>query len=126
MKKRLTLEQTWKNCLKMWEWIVEEYEQQACPDFDDIEALKQRWCKENNWAKKLFCNCFFCQFAERDRPEYLNCRKCPARRIDPEFNCQAEEYEFELFPVAFLAKLKELDKKRRQKTKTKTRKSRRA
>ena len=48
--KKLTLNQTWVLCLKMWKWIAEQVK---AGNEDDIEDLKEQWLKKNGWEGEL-------------------------------------------------------------------------
>lgn len=100
----MNLDKTWEECLRMWKWIVENLDDTNC-----VEELKVQWLDKNGYDD-LRHECFFCEVAGRCGYGSTNCNKCPARDVDPDFNCCFTEYDYELYPKAFYAKLVELDK----------------
>ena len=106
--KRLTLDQTWEQCLKMWRWIV----RQPCPR--DVDALKTQWLEKNGF-NYVQAGCFFCEFTQKDEA----CSRCPGAKVDRDFRCWDEDYEWEEKPAAFLREITELNKIRLTKKKGK-------
>ena len=110
--KKLTVDQTWEQCLAMWKWIS------LCigrGTKKSIAKLKAEWLAKTN-IRVLQDNCFFCEKAMKDAQRrklewfYPNCKTCPAKKVDAEFNCQDHGYDFLHQPRKFYAKLKQLDK----------------
>ena len=102
--KKLTLNKTWEQCLKMWRWIV----RQPCPRC--VNELKEKWLEKNGFDfDELENDCFFCDYATR----YGGCEiSCPGNIIDKNFCCGDYDYHFLRKPAAFLRKITELNKKR--------------
>jgi len=110
--KKLTLNQTWRKCLKMWKWIVEHLDEDksVCDLKTDYLLLKTRESPTND--------CYFCEwlgqnvYGDVDEP----CASfCPGVLVNSRFNCCAKTYHYEYKPRAFYRKLLELDKKRKAK-----------
>lgn len=99
--KKLNLNETWEQCLKMWRWIV----RQPCPR--NIYTLKDTWLKEHGFGNNfLYNDCFFCDY------NCVSCKKCPGYKVDRDFHCENYEYNYSAKPTAFLRKITELNKKR--------------
>lgn len=119
--KRLTLDETWALCLKMWKWIAKEVRAANKAEKPwDVSELKWDWCKKHRY-RRLYYYCFFCEYVEKRK--YKCCREnisllCPPRKIDKDFNCQKKAYQFEKHPIKFYKKLVELNKIRLAKKKT--------
>ena len=111
---KMTLEQTWTYCLKMWKWIAKNYNSQCF-----VIGLKRQWLKKNGFGDNCIDQkCFFCHYAYRKGGGYKKgCDKCPAIKIDPTFHCKDSSYHFLNNPIAFYAKLVELNKIRKGKEK---------
>jgi hypothetical protein len=110
--KRLTLDQTWEQCLKMWKLIS------LCKGRGtnkSIDELKIEWLSKTK-IRVLQDNCFFCEKAMKDSQKrklawfYPSCNTCPAKKVDNSFNCLNNDYNFKGEPRKFYAKLKELNK----------------
>ena len=111
---KLTLDKTWDECLKMWRWIV----RQSCPR-DDIGELKRRYIEKKE-LPDIFCGCFFCEYNVTRRKKASKrlsggCCFCPARKIDKDFLCDNNNYNYAAKPAAFLRKITELNKIRLKK-----------
>lgn len=125
-EKKLTIEQAWTLCLKMWKWIAENYKN------DKIESttqLKKRWLKENKTLPEmkdvdinyLSFSCFFCQYnveqrASKIKVNYddanMDCSKCPAKLVSKRFCCERyEAYNWMCKPKQFYKRIKELHEK---------------
>ncbi|MDD5381896.1 MAG: hypothetical protein PHG53_09720 [Phycisphaerae bacterium] len=96
--KKLTLDKTWYECLRMWRDIVHS------------GYFKEEWLEKSGYEDELYNNCFFCEWAKQHRGGGLTCDACPAKEIDAEFECGKEEYDYLFHPDLFLAKLEELNK----------------
>lgn len=105
---KLTLDQAWDICLKLWTEVVR--------DIDEGSRLSVVRLKQNHLpAQFRYCalGCPFCQFTdERRKPGDTNCQHCPARLVDPTFMCHSKLYGYNVDARLFLAKLQELDAKR--------------
>lgn len=117
--KKLTLNQTWRMCLKKWAWVDKIIAaMDACGrkrEFLSVEELKEVWCLDHGYPD-LFNNCFFCEYAQSIDSEGLDdCDNCPGRLVDKEFHCMNLMYDYFDKPHKFYAQLVKLDKKRRAK-----------
>ena len=106
LKRKLSLDETWRRCLKMWKWIVEN------SDNDDVPCLKKRYFQENRRFKEPEELCYFCEYDEHHYKK-ITCETCPGRMIDESFDCCDSDYYYKDRPKVFYKKLLELDKKRR-------------
>ncbi|MCJ7776850.1 MAG: hypothetical protein MUP16_00830 [Sedimentisphaerales bacterium] len=108
--KKLTLNQTWVLCLRMWKWIARVWIKG-----DDVNKLKKEWWEKHGFSVSHLSsgNCFFCNSAGYKSSD--DCVRCPGKKIDKDFDCMCEEYDYEEKPKAFYAKLLRLDKIRRGK-----------
>ena len=98
------LDRCWKNCLRMWKWIAENWKSGI-----DVDIMKEQWLRSHKFSN-LYNNCFFCNYAS-------DCDRCPATIINKRFHCMNTTYHFWRKPKAFYAKLSELDAKRTGKKK---------
>lgn len=117
----MTIDQTWKNCLRMWKWINTEWK----PGMKSKE-LKEQWF-EKFWRdkKQIELHCFFCEYhikhdslgsiREADRPLSQGCQHCPGVLVNKCFHCERKSYNW-WGPKTFYKKLLQLDAKRRAKT----------
>ncbi|MAF25285.1 hypothetical protein CL634_06885 [bacterium] len=111
--KKMSLEDTWYNCLKMWKWIAGQIKKD---ENLDVDVLKEKWLKKYKFSA-VHANCFFCEYiAKRDD---VFCRKCPGCKVDKEFDCRSVKYYYFHKPVAFYEKLVELNKIREKSKKNK-------
>ena len=121
--KKLTLNQTWVLCLRMWRWIAHKWE-----EGDVVWKLKDQWLIDNGYSDiDLQHDCFFCEWAVlqrlskrneiQKRSEYIHgqgCKKwCPGCKVDSEFNCRNSKYNYDLKPKAFYAELLRLNQIRK-------------
>lgn len=113
---KLTLNQTWRECLKMWKWIVEQIDFKTFHKIKNktryIERLKREYLKSINLDNVIMMNCFFCEYDDKHEDE---CQSCPGRLAVPDFRCINKSYSWSSCPDKFYAKLLELDKKRKSK-----------
>jgi hypothetical protein len=112
--KRLTVNETWEQCLDMWKWISLCIGRKTKKSLGD---LKEEWLQKNGLSKSTIQdNCFFCDLAKRidDRSGkgwfYPSCVSCPGKKVDEYFQCENLQYHFFENPLAFYAKLKRLNK----------------
>lgn len=102
--RRLSIEETWKECLRMWKWIS----QHCCGD--DVGIFKQKWLDKHGYLK-TDSGCFFCAYAKSSGIYSNRClAHCPARKVDPDFICDDCSYSFLDQPEQFYQKLVELNK----------------
>lgn len=106
--KRLTLDETWEQCLAMWKWISRQCKNKKRPQISFIQDLKKEWLVKNGIEPyELNHDCFFC---EHDRNYRGLCFSCPAKKIDAKFHCDNTGNSWTTEPRKFYAKLKELNK----------------
>lgn len=112
--KRLTLDETWVLCLKMWKWIAAQKKENRRKDG---EILKIEWLESHGYrCGELHLDCFFCEYGYyHAKGKKGTCDKCPARKINPKFDCLSIGYGYNDKPIAFYAKLVALNKKRKSK-----------
>lgn len=115
--KKLTLNQTWRKCLKMWKWIVENLNKD-----EDVDELKDRYVEEKlKGDVDIYNGCYFCDWNSQqgiytDPLDSLPaCSQCPGVLVSPKFRCEGKSYCWHTKPRAFYRKLLELDKKRKAK-----------
>lgn len=113
----MTLNETWKNCLRMWKWIVEQIDdkkQLNDNNYDNhfMPHLKEEFLKKHHFTKKIESDCFFCEYSNRGCKSF-NCRKCPGIKVDPNFDCLDSSYHFMLNPQKFYRKLLRLNARRK-------------
>ncbi len=111
------LDRCWKNCLRMWKWITENWNAKC-----DIDNMKYEWLAGHGFRRKsIFSNacCFFCEHQAthgRGHFEYRGvpkCKHCPGVYVSKTFDCYAKTYHYENKPKAFYRKLLQLDAKRK-------------
>ena len=112
MAKKMTLNETWTKCMKMWRWIAK---MEKAGDKRMVDGLKEEWCEKHGFAEKLEYDCFFCEYDLRFRND---CSKCPGYLVDPHFDCRNNDgYHYRAQPIAFFNKLCALNRKRLKKVK---------
>lgn len=105
-KHKLTLDEAWVECIKMWEWIVKHLAEA------NTTELKRQYV-EKFWPKLcgfLDLDCYFCAYSNQQTQTCFSCDACPGQLVDPSFHCCNNEYSYNDNPRAFLAKIKELHK----------------
>ncbi len=114
--RKLTLEQTWVEQLKMSRWIAQQVK---AGSIKSVCSLKHEYLESRIKGYELDdvrCECFFCEYNEKQsKPKHESCRLCPARKVDPNFACWNPDYRFTKHPAAFLRKLESLNRKRKLK-----------
>ena len=106
MAKKMTLDEAWDKCLKMWRWVVKQTKED---DTLVVRELKRDWLKVNDPDASLADDCYFCEYADQCDDA---CSSCPGVLADKFFDCGASGCEWDIEPLAFLAKLEELNRKR--------------
>jgi len=107
---RLTLGRTWELCLLTWKWIAK---QRTLHPRANVWVLKEQWLEDHNIeGLERYANCFFCRFAERGVNNDFSCRRCPAVKVDPDFNCRLDRIHYSRHPRLFYKELVRLNKKR--------------
>ena len=113
--KRLNLDQTWIQCLKMWKWIAEEVRRlDRLNKMWDVNALKEQWLNENGFGA-INEECFFCEYAIKARNRSIKgwdtiCPYCPAEKVDSSFSCTRDGHDYKYEPLNFLEELLRLNK----------------
>lgn len=115
---KMILDQTWKNCLRMWKWIAETWK----PGMN-VCTLKRQWLKKF-WKKEKnpHVECFFCEYNQYnlcnirgvDDPFHSGCQQCPGILVSTRFHCGRTTYYYRDKPKKFYQKLLQLDVKRRK------------
>lgn len=102
--KKISLEQTWRLCLKMWKWIALKYLENPQRS---VNNLKQQWLDENGFdSNPIQSGCFFCHYKGGDKDCIDN---CPGVLIDQDFFCTYHEYDYWSQPLAFYQELLRLN-----------------
>jgi len=112
-KMKLSLDDTWKNCLSMWRWIAKEVKGNSPHSVDTLKAM---WLTANGFADiRVYNNCFFCHYVSQT-PSYdesIDCFPlCPGGKVAKDFDCFNKRYCWSKDPIKFYNKLVSLNKKR--------------
>lgn len=103
---KLSLEMTWKECLRMWKDIT------TLPKYAGMEitAAKILWLQDNGYDEiDVQGECFFCQYNKEHYDwSSRSCDNCPGVMVDKDFSCFDPEYNYDDTPKLFYAKLVEL------------------
>ena len=99
------LDRCWKNCLRMWKWVSENWEPGG-----SVSDLERQWIEFVFDGDEPEMSCFFCHYAIQISD---NCKDCPGRMADASFGCGKASYNWSSKPKAFYRKLLQLDAKRR-------------
>ena len=114
-EKKMTLNQTWKNCLRMWKWIDKVWEFDGAP----VEVLKAVWMDDHGFEATIEEDCFFCEYDVQQGCEIEEdidrCTYCPGVLVNALFHCTRKSYNYAEQPRKFYKKLLELDAKRKVK-----------
>lgn len=111
LKRKLSLEQTWQKCMKMWKEMIEKHWERGMSG----GILKAIYFENHPKMDIPSHKCFFCDYGERHSDyECDECDECPGRFINKGFNCCSTSYHYRHKPKAFYRKLLELDKKRKK------------
>ncbi|TSA58219.1 hypothetical protein D4R42_00130 [bacterium] len=105
MKKKLTLNQTWILCLRMWRWIAKNWK-----PGNSVLYLKNKWLRENGFKDtrtRPIGKCFFCSYSPN------TCCNCPGKLVNPIFNCFNDRYCFITKPKEFYQELLRLNRIRK-------------
>lgn len=111
--KRLTLDETWRECLRMWKFIAKERRKNRTIH---PGTLKAKWFKRYYKGRRRPSHlCFFCGYD--DHYGSRQCSSCPARLVDSNFGkygCEVFScyYNWQMRPIAFYNKLVSLNRKR--------------
>ncbi len=103
--KRLNLNETWRLCLSMWPDVVKAIIKDGRRT---VDSAKRNWTKERGYEEVL-SDCFFCEY-DSQKESSGNCEDCPAKLVDPDFDCRNDEYSYYERPEFFLAKIVSLHK----------------
>lgn len=114
--KKLTLNQSWKRCLRMWKWVIEHLEEFNGEVFD----AKVAWIKQYFFNEGLKENCFFCEYNEQQEGsgegKCVFCSQCPGKLVNRRFDCGNVSYHWYYNPIKFYEKLLQLNAKRLEST----------
>jgi len=111
-KKRLTLNETWVLCLQMRKWVATQRKKGSRVT---ISNLILRWLEKHRYQDgELDSDCFFCEYDRQHRRQRGPCSFCPGVLVEPGFSCTDDDCDYEERPIAFYAKLVELNKKRKR------------
>lgn len=110
--KKLSLNETWDLCLKMWKWIAKE---KRADNKLSVDSLKTEWLQNHGFEKdSVYNDCFFCVYEETHTrtviPKANGCPACPGTKVDLFFNCMDFDYHYDKYPVKFYNKLRALNK----------------
>ena len=103
-KRKLTLDNAWKLCLRQWDWVADKIKK---GDIRDVGDLKEEFLEENGFSD-IDHNCFFCEYDEQNNGR---CNSCPARLVDKRFHCRNKTYDFIIKPLKLRAKIHQLCQK---------------
>ncbi len=97
----MNLQDTWRNCDKMWEWIAENWDGTVHP-----ADMKIEWLKKNRFTRERKWECFFCDYTV-DKDFHVDCSKCPAfGNKSGSFACEHyKTYNWQEEPKAFYRKI---------------------
>ena len=110
--KKLTLNETWTECLKMWKWVADQKRKGDIGGvINNVVFFKRQWLEDNGYCvDNVGSHCFFCEYVDkRDR----GCELCPGRKIDQRFACSNSDYDYFNEPILFYKKLKKLNRIRK-------------
>ena len=113
MKKKLTLDGTWRLCLAQWKCVTEQIE---AGSLMDAVVLKRKWLRKNGYSRtNIAFGCFFCEYNNQNggNSEGDDCSSCPGKMISKSFDCERRPtYSWLYKPLKFHAKLLYLNEKR--------------
>lgn len=119
MARKISLNQTWKNCLRMWKWIDKVYDPDSWMKCD-VEDLKKEWLRKHIPDADITANCFFCEYNESHPKFDETCSHCPGKLVSRSFHCvDRPSYRYDRNPMKFYPKLLQLDAKWRSNVKRK-------
>ncbi|MBW8002573.1 MAG: hypothetical protein FVQ80_11205 [Planctomycetes bacterium] len=104
--KRMTLKQARDFCQSQWRYVIKRV---RAGDRRNVSELKHQWILDHGLERgEVDCDCFYCEYADQKSPGVRDCKYCPGRKIDPEFDCRNVEYRYIYEPEKFYKKLLEL------------------
>lgn len=110
---KMSLDQTWKNCMSMWRSMARKV---RAGDTRHAFDLKQEWLNDHGFDLSSMTDaCFFCQYAKDNTPKkrISTCSYCPACMVDPDFDCDRTDLSYSWDEViGFYNKLVSLNRKR--------------
>jgi len=98
MSLNLSLDEIWAHTIKCFEIITNKATQPL-----DVHYFKMNYIHSHN-LKRTPYHCLFCAYT-MDKFGRKNCDKCPARLVDPTFDCTDVRYHYMNKPKAFYRKL---------------------
>ncbi len=113
---KMSLDQTWENCLSMWKWIAKQVRKNDHDNiFTEVEMYKETWLADNGFTPgDIEADCFFCEY-KRTHKKWVQgdgCGNCPGTYVDKTFSCWKTAYAYEHYPIKFYNKLVSLNRKR--------------
>ncbi len=108
MEKR-TLNECWELCLKMWKWVAWHKSRGAVLGSNGLKII---WARKHGFAKVLESagHCFFCEYHQTHPVLYKEMCNCPAIKVDKDFYCGTEDYDYIGEPIKFYKKIVGLNK----------------
>lgn len=108
-KKISRLDLCWKNCMSLWGWVAEQIKSGSEKTVDE---LKEEWATTHGFTKVLYY-CFFCEYTMTPGEDFEDCNKCPAKKVDKEFECCGDaDIHYSTDPIGFYNNLRALNRKR--------------
>ena len=109
---KLTLNQTWKECLRMWKWIDGEIKKD---NTQCVAALKWAWLGNNGYEpEKVEATCFFCDWCVQNGGG-CSSALCPGKQVSKRIGCDNSANGYDTKPRKFYKKLLQLNAKRKSK-----------
>jgi hypothetical protein len=115
--RRLSLDKTWDECLRMWTWITKHVSLEERFG-STVVLLKEIWLRDYYPQTEMLNGCFFCEYCvgkgEKVWPSkgLQYCKQCPGRLVDPKFNCEEIDQSWFDDPWEFYEQLKYLNRRR--------------
>ncbi len=108
---KLSIDETWRRCMDMWQFIAEQLKNGS---EESSGVLKERWLRSYYPDDDLKYDCYFCEAAKKISFEDHKCMciGCPAREIDPTFDCDNGDNSWHLNGIGFYNTLCDLNQKR--------------
>ena len=108
----MTLNKTWKECISLWRWVAKQIGEGSTLN---VFALKSMWMSDHGFSN-IESDCFFCEYTKQhDKLGDSVCAKCPGRKVDKNFSCTDNDYNYKHQPVKFYNKIAYLNRKRQKK-----------
>jgi len=124
-KETLTLNNAWVRCHRMWRHIYDRIRHEG--KVESISEMKTHYLKKVlPYAQSIQHDCWFCAYAfDRNVEEFgagsihiypypiaeaheKTCKHCPAKLVDPKFNCQDPHCHWGEHPIQFYNKIRSM------------------